>query len=127
MGCDFKRLEVDDDDVVVGRAGDEGAGAVGLHQDSGGAVADGDALDFFARGRVEDDEVAAAEDGDEDQFAVEGELEAVGAERLWHRRVSIDLFCGEVDDGDVAVLGVGGPELLAIGRDSKPSEPRRRG
>lgn len=36
--------EIDDGDVVVGAAGDEGAGSVGLHEDTGGAVTDADSL-----------------------------------------------------------------------------------
>ena len=111
---DFEGAEVEDDDVVVGGAGDEGPVAVGLHLDAGGSVADGDALGDLAGGGVEDDEVGAAEEGDEDVAAVRGELEAVGSVDVGGEGVD-DFFGGEVDDGDGSVLGIAGPELPAIG------------
>ena len=50
---DLQRLEIDDHDVIVGRAGHEGAGAIGLHDDAGSAMADFDALDLFARAGIQ--------------------------------------------------------------------------
>jgi hypothetical protein len=110
---DFEGVEVEDYDVVVRGAGDEGPVAVGLHLDAGGSVADGDALGDLAGGGIEDDEVGAAEEGDQDVVAVGGELEAVGSIDVDSEGVD-DFFGGEVNDGDGAVLGVGGPELFAV-------------
>jgi hypothetical protein len=107
-------VEVEDYDVVVGGAGDEGAVAIGLHLDAGGSVADGDALGDLAGGGVEDDEVGTAEEGDKDVATVGGELEPVGSVDVDGEGVDY-FFGGEVDDGDGAVLGVGGPKLLAVG------------
>ncbi len=46
MGDHLERFEIDDNNVVVGRAGDEGAMAGGVHEDAGGAVANGDTAHF---------------------------------------------------------------------------------
>src|SRR6185312_2530885 len=47
-GGDVQRLEIDDRDAVA--RGDVGAGAVGLHQDTGRAGAEVDAFEFLAGG-----------------------------------------------------------------------------
>jgi len=61
VGGDLKRFQVDDHDVIVWSAGNEGARAVRLHLNSGSAVAYRDVFCFAARGGVEDDDVGTAQ------------------------------------------------------------------
>jgi len=119
-GFDFcgygQGFEVDDGDVVVGGAGYEGSGAVGIHEDAGGSVADGQPLDGFASGGVDDDQIGASEKRDEDEFAVEGKLQAVGALDVGGESLDYGFRVG-IEDGDGAVLSVRYPDLFAVGGD----------
>src|SRR5207245_4874618 len=81
-------------------------------------MADGDTFRFAAHSSIEDDHVRTGERGDESQFAVRRKFQAVGAadvsgERLRH------FFGGEINDGNGAILRVGDPDFLAVGRDVK--------
>ena len=40
MTGDFERFEIDDGDIIIGGAGDEGAGAFRIHENAGGAMTD---------------------------------------------------------------------------------------
>jgi len=115
MACDREGLEVKENDVVVGRAGDKGASPVGLHEDAGRTMADGHARDDLARGSVENNEIGRAEQRDENAFAVRRELESIGAAGVGLDGGN-DLHLREVDDGDGAIAGVGDPGLFAVGR-----------
>lgn len=116
VAYDFQRLQIEHGDGVVGGAGDVGPGAVGLDEDAGSAVTDGDAGGDGAGFGVEHDEVAAVKGGDENTATVERELKAVGAVDVGLERGD-HLFRGIVDDRDGAVLGVGYPDLFAVRRE----------
>jgi len=61
LGGDRESVKVDDGDVIVWSAGDEGAGTVGLHLDAGCAVAHGKCVLLRCECGVDDHCVGAAE------------------------------------------------------------------
>src|SRR5579862_3464437 len=111
---DGECLQVEDGDVGIAGAGDVGALVVGLDKDATGAVADGEAFDFFLRCDVEDHQFRAG--GDEGQFAVGGEFETVRAAGIGGEGGG-NLSAVDVDDGDSAIPCVRDPGLLMIGGD----------
>ena len=113
---DGESFEIDGDDIIVGRAGYEGARAVWLHLDAGRAMADGNAFEFAACGDIEDNHICAAEHGNESVFAVGREFEAIGAANVCRERLQ-NFLLSDIDDGDVAILRAGNPELVTAGQD----------
>src|SRR6266851_2276153 len=115
-GGDFEGFQVEDSNGFVASDGDIGAGAIRKDENAFGLAAEAEALDFLAGWRVENDQLVAGEIGDEGKLAIGSELEAVGALGVEVERLN-DFFRGDVNDGDGAVAGIGGPEFAAVGRN----------
>src|SRR6266568_3930301 len=115
-GGDFEGFQVEDGDDFFTGDGDIGARAIRKDENALGLAAEAEALDFLAGWRVEDDQLVAGEIGDEGELAIGSELEAVGALGVEVERLN-DFFRRDVDDGNSAVAGIGGPEFAAVGRN----------
>src|SRR6266702_48847 len=115
-GGDFEGFQVEDSNGFFACDGYIGARAIGKDENAFGLAAEAEALDFLAGWRVEDDQLVAGEIGDDGKLAIRSELEAVGALGVEVERLH-NLFCGDVNDGDGAVAGIGSPEFAAIGRN----------
>jgi hypothetical protein len=112
----FQSFQVDDRNVIIGRAGDKRARAVGLHKNAGGTAADPDALGLFASAGVEDSQIRRTERRDKDQLSVWRKFQAVGAVHVGVQRL-YNFFAGDVDNRNGSILRVGNPDFFAIRRN----------
>src|SRR6185437_3789305 len=79
MAGDLQRFEVDDGNVVIGGAGDEGAVTFGVHEDAGCSMSGLDTLDLFAGVRIIDRQFPRRKTRNKYLCAIGSELEAVRA------------------------------------------------
>src|SRR6266404_9232107 len=117
----FHFLQVDGGNVVFGAYRYVGARAIGHDQDACRAAAEIEGLYFFVRREIENHHVclglARCHARDQHLRAVGSNLQAIAAHRDRERLKG--LLGGDIDDRYGAVLRVGYPELLAVGRNVK--------
>src|SRR5450631_1893607 len=112
-------MQVDNRNVTVGSAGDEGARTIGLNEDARCAVTDRDSLGHFAGGTIDDGQVRSAESGNKHQLAIGSEFQPVGAADVGSKRLR-DLLARNVDDGDGPITRVGYPDFFAVRGNIEP-------
>src|SRR5580704_9370272 len=81
-----ERLQINNGDVIIGRAGDKGSRTIGLHLDTRGAPADRHALSLGSRRCIQNRQISLAQARDENQFAIGRELEPVSASHVGTQR-----------------------------------------
>src|SRR5579859_2916308 len=79
---DFQLPEIDDGDIVIGRASHERTRAIRIDLDSCPSLAQAQALDFLVRCNIEDKKIAVSQTRDKRAFSIRCELEPVGSHYL---------------------------------------------
>src|SRR5947209_19420189 len=109
-------FQINDRDIVVRSACYVRARAVRLHEDAGRAASDLQAFDVLARSRIDNGQLRAAQHRDENMFTVRRKFQPVGPADVGLQSLC-HFFAGQIQNGNGAILSVGGPQFLAVGRD----------
>ena len=112
---DLPALEVNDGHVVVAINRDIGHRRLRSwrYQNTFGRAAERHTPDHFARGRVDDGQLAGVDVRDERELAVGRQADPIGPLGTGFDRLP-DLACGNVDQRDPAILRVRAPDGLAV-------------
>src|ERR1700690_181694 len=113
LGGDFERVQINCDDITVGRAGHEGARTIRLHEDARRAVTHRNLFHSFARSDVDHGYIWVAQHGDECQFPIESEFQAICAANAGSESLRHLLGC-DINDGNGSVLRVGDPDFFSV-------------
>jgi hypothetical protein len=111
----FERMQINYGDVPARRAGHIDARPVGLHKNPGSALSYFYMLHLFSGDSIENDDIRHPKARNKRQLPIWRKLQPIRFLHVGGQSFN-DLLARYINDRDRSVVGVGDPDLLAIGR-----------